>query len=228
MSTINGTLYLSGGGNEHDSFPLDKFFFSEIPNKGNLLYIPVALRDHPLFEKAGEWMAGVIALHGRSDISVSLIESVSNDLALNAYDAVYIGGGNTWSLLKESKDAGLIEKLREFLEHGGHLYGGSAGAIILGNRIDTQDDANFLESKDISGADILLGYSIACHFTLGQRKEFRNWSQRNELPIICLTEQSGMIVKGREAMVVGADAHIFYPNASERLISVGEKILLEK
>jgi len=39
-------MYLSGGGNEQQSFPLDKFFFNALPVGGRFLYVPIALRGH--------------------------------------------------------------------------------------------------------------------------------------------------------------------------------------
>jgi hypothetical protein len=44
--STNNQIYLSGGGDETQSFLLDKFFFSRIPKGGKFLYIPVALRGH--------------------------------------------------------------------------------------------------------------------------------------------------------------------------------------
>jgi len=49
---------------------------------------------------------------------------------LQKYDTVYIGGGDTFKLLKLIRESGFDEKLLRYYKSGGAIYGGSAGAII--------------------------------------------------------------------------------------------------
>ncbi|MED3960953.1 Type 1 glutamine amidotransferase-like domain-containing protein [Niallia taxi] len=51
------------------------------------------------------------------------------------FSAIYIGGGNTFSLLNAIRISRLDKALEEFIENEGVIYGGSAGAIILGSNI---------------------------------------------------------------------------------------------
>ena len=60
-----GHLYLSGGGNDDQSFPLDILFFKEIPTEGKFFYVPIALRGHRLYPGAADWMKGIVKKHGR-------------------------------------------------------------------------------------------------------------------------------------------------------------------
>lgn len=53
------------------------------------------------------------------------------------YTGIFIGGGNTYHLLKQLQMSGFMETICEFATGGGVLYGGSAGAIIMGRDIDT-------------------------------------------------------------------------------------------
>lgn len=189
-------IYLSGGGNEHQSFSLDKFFFNTFKKSGRFLYIPIALRGHKLFPTAKLWMSGILELHDRTDIIFDVMDSPSEYVLedLEKFDAIYIGGGNTWSLLQELKESGFSELLISYIENGSIVYGGSAGAIILGKRIDTHDDENKINSKDFNGFNRLGNYSVTCHFKTEDSDRFKQWSTDNGYPIICLPEETGLIV----------------------------------
>lgn len=207
MQNINKhkQIYLSGGGNEHQSFSLDKFFFNTLKNGGRFLYIPIALRSHKLFPTANLWMNGILELHDRTDIIFDVMDSPSEYALedLEKFDAIYIGGGNTWSLLHELKESGFSELLISYIENGMSVYGGSAGAIILGKRIDTHDDENKINSKDVDGFNKLGNYSVTCHFKTEDSDRFKRWAIDNGLPIICLPEETGLIVNDTIVTCVG-------------------------
>ncbi|WP_236809547.1 Type 1 glutamine amidotransferase-like domain-containing protein [Bacillus glycinifermentans] len=64
---------------------------------------------------------------------------------MDRFSAVYIGGGNTFRLLKHVTDTRFNDILQSYAKRGGIVYGGSAGAIILGKHIMTcshMDDNN--------------------------------------------------------------------------------------
>jgi len=201
----NSCIYLSGGGNEKQSYPLDKFFLKKIPENGRFLYIPIALRGHELFPTAHLWMKSITELHKRSDIQFETADDLSTYQLddLKKFNAIYIGGGNTWSLMQEIKSSGFSDILIRYLQIGGRVYGGSAGAIIFGKRIDTHDDENIVELKDITGFNLLHSYSVACHFKEGRDNRFKTWAINNKSPILCLSEETGLIIKDSTALCIG-------------------------
>ena len=146
-------IYLSGGGNEKQSFPLDKFFFDTFSKNGSFLYIPVALRGNRLYSTAHLWMKKMLELHNRRNIQFETTDDLSKYQLkdLKKFDAIYIGGGNTWNLIQEIRDSGLFQELILYIKDGGVVYGGSAGAIVLGKYIDTHNDKNKINLKDTSG-----------------------------------------------------------------------------
>ncbi len=214
MQTINPNkrIYLSGGGNEHQSFPLDKFFFETLKRGGMFLYVPVALRGHRLYPTANLWMNGILELHERTDLAFEIADEPSAYAVedMKKFDAIYIGGGNTWSLLKELKDSGFSEGLLSYIEDGMPVYGGSAGAIVLGKRIDTHDDENKIHSTDIQGFSELGNYSVTCHFDPEGGDRFSEWAKTNSLPILCLPEETGLVVDGNVVTCVGDKACSIY------------------
>ncbi len=219
--TNNSCLYLSGGGDENQSFTLDKFFFNKIPQGGSFLYIPVALRGHKLYSKTYSWMRKVLKFHQREDVNFFSAEILSNySLSkVKDFDAVYIGGGNTWTLIEEVKNYNFHNILLRYLKKGGIIYGGSAGAIIMGKRIDTQGDENKNNVKNVSGLNFLHNFSLTCHFKNEKRKQFREWAVKNNASIICLPEETGLIVDYNKATCIGnKPCTIFFPKKVEREI----------
>jgi len=208
----NKRIYLSGGGNEKQSFPLDKFFFSTLPKNGRFLYIPIALRGNKLYPTAHLWMKGIMELHERSDVQFETVDDLSkyNLEALKEFDGIYIGGGNTWSLIQEIRESGFANILIQYIKAGGQVYGGSAGAIIMGKRIDTHDDENKIGLQDVSGFNLLNNFSVACHFKDEQNDRFKAWAIDNNLQIICLPEETGLVIEKGVALCAGTKPCIVY------------------
>jgi dipeptidase E len=121
---------------------------------------------------------------------------------LDNFDTVFIGGGNTWLLLKEIRESGFDKLLVEFLALRGSIYGGSAGAIILGKKIVTHDDDE-VGWKDEAGLDLLNEYSVACHYKPEEEDKYQKWAKDNNLPLICLPEEAGAVIGGHEINFIG-------------------------
>lgn len=216
---------MSGGGNEKQSFPLDKFFFRTIPKNGRFLYIPIALRGHKLYLTAHLWMKSIVELHERTDVQFETVDNLSKYQidTLKKFNGIYIGGGNTWSLIKELKNSEFANTLIQYIKAGGHVYGGSAGAIIMGKRIDTNDDENKVNLKDVSGFDLLNGFSVACHFRNEQNDQFKAWAVGNNLPIVCLPEGTGLIIEGGTAICAGVKpCTIYFANGAKKDVNPDE------
>ncbi len=201
-----GNIYLSGGGDEHASYPLDRFFFERIPNGGALLYIPIALKGHRLFNGAENWFRGVMKLHLRHEDVVleTWNELNGKDFSnLKRFDAIYVGGGNTWNLMKDITESGFNKFLQKYIEEGGTYYGGSAGAIICGLRIDTGKDENTVNWQDTGGMNMLNGLSVACHVKQEKLGELEIMAKEKELRLLALAEDAGAIINGSTHTCVG-------------------------
>jgi dipeptidase E len=223
----NKQLYLSGGGNEKQSFPLDKFFFSELPQNGTFLYVPIALRGNELYPKVHLWMASILELHNRKDLKFETVQDLGNCKNVDNFDAIYIGGGNTWSLMKEIRDTAFDDRLIKYFKNGGIIYGGSAGAIVLGKKINTHDDKNEAKLEDVSGLNILDNYSVTCHFKKEQAKQYQEWALLNKSPIVCLTEETGLVIENDTAHCKGTEScTIYLADGQEKAIKPGEVLKL--
>lgn len=159
-------LLLCGGGCGEQTVLANQRFGEMIDSTKPLLYIPLAMQKEN-YPGCLEWIKGELA-----DINISSIEmaTTATELAhknLLDYCAIFIGGGNTYKLLAELKASGSFETIKEYIKNEGVVFGGSAGAIIFGEDIDTckYADRNDVNLGDTKGFDVLNGISFLCHYT---------------------------------------------------------------
>jgi dipeptidase E len=117
---------------------------------------------------------------------------------LAAYAGIFFGGGNTYWLLHQVRSAGFADPIRQFAQQGGVVYGGSAGAILLGANISTcaHMDQNFVGLTDAHGLDLLDGRAVWCHYRPADYPLCQAFIHRTRLPTIILTESSGLWRRG--------------------------------
>lgn len=159
-------LFLCGGGSGEKTIEANKKLNEIINHTKPILYVPLAMQ-YDKYDSCYEWINEEL-----KDVDVPNIDMVisADELAskdLNLYSAIFIGGGNTYKLLSELKMSGAFENIKEYLNNDGIIFGGSAGAIIFGQCIDTckYADKNEVELKDQMGFDVFNNFSILCHFT---------------------------------------------------------------
>lgn len=189
-------LLLSGGGDPEQVVELDKFF-ADYVDDGKVLYIPVAMDKIP-YEDCFTWFKTTYAKYNIKDIEMC---TDLNGCDLKKYKAVFIGGGNTFKLLKEIKDSSFDKKIIEYLENGGFVYGGSAGAIIFGLNIKPaiHADKNNVAMTDFTSLNLLKGKNVWCHYTYKDNDEIR--LSKEDLYI--LYEESGIYFDGKNIIALG-------------------------
>ena len=138
-------------------------------------------------------------------------------LDFNNYSSLFIGGGNTYKLLKELRDNSNLERIKNFLLDGGIVYGGSAGAIIFGKNID---GCLLMDEKidiDTNGLNFLNNYSLLCHFNKSNYKlnkdYLKKYSKENKL--IFLPEEDVIVITDKQIKFMGDKKYcLFYKGAS--------------
>ena len=165
-------LILNGGGDGKAVESARQLLNRVIDHRKKILYIPLAWPD-PTYRGCLEFMTGELADVEKAGIEMirSTEELMSRDFP--DYAALYIGGGNTYKLLRDLKESGAFGKIRKYLtEEDGNVYGGSAGAIIFGKDLDScnTDDENEVGLADHTGFNMIGGYSLLCHYTSRNRE----------------------------------------------------------
>lgn len=79
-------------------------------------------------------------------------------------DAILVGGGNTFQLLRECRQRGLLEVIRARVRAGAPYAGWSAGANLTCPTIRTTNDMPIVDPDGFDGLD-LLAFQINPHFT---------------------------------------------------------------
>ena len=124
-------LLLNGGGSDEQlTITLTKLN-DIIDHNKPLLYIPLAMdeNEHP-YDGCYEWFSGQtqnISVPS-IDMAISFKELASKNLY--EYSAIFIGGGNTYKLLKGLKESGAFSKIQDYIQNDGIVVGCSAGAVI--------------------------------------------------------------------------------------------------
>mgnify|MGYP000387664151 CR=1 FL=1 len=206
-----GTIFLGGGGDTATSFKFDEYFFSCLSSHAKILYIPVAMRRGVVgYESCFDWFSGVIGQYSTTkNIDFEMILENDEIKSLNKFEAIYIGGGNTYYLLKYLNHQNRGQSIIEYLQNGGMLYGGSAGAIVLGKDIRTVEMENDAGSTSSAGLNLLGGKSVLCHYHEGLKINASAMARVLQSPILALPEDSGVVLRGGKLERVFGQALLF-------------------
>lgn len=183
-----------------------------------LLYIPLAM-NYDEYEGCYEWI-----IEELKELNICQIDMVKSARALeeknlNEYCAIFIGGGNTYKLLFELKLSGSFNKIKDFIFNDGIVFGGSAGATIMGHDISSCecDDENNVGLINTKGFDVLNGISILCHYT--NRNEEKNAVNTDflrrksyDMNIIALPEEDTIFVNDEKIEVMGPCPYYIFSN----------------
>lgn len=222
---------LSGGGSKEDSFLVDDLFIREIEKtKKRVLYVPIALRRDKIgYEACFDWITGVLSSHSKEfiDISMCLDLRALSLSDIDKFDAIYIGGGNTYFLLNEVKRTEFDNFLTEFLKKGKIVYGGSAGAIILGKSIATVSEEKLAGCADENGLSFLGDFSVRCHFSQEEKNKIDDFTIKYNISVIAIPKGSGLEIINRKASVIGSgNLWIFNPKGGMKEICLGKEFEL--
>jgi len=209
-------LYLSGGGDGNDSIRLDKQFAKQFEGS-RVLYLPIAMSGiSPTYGEYSAWVQSVFNPLGITDIV--MWDTLKSHLVdeLKSFDAIYIGGGNTFKLLDDLRKTGFDSALKDFIINCGTVYGGSAGAIVLGRDIATCSgmDSNDVGIVDTSGFGLIGNYAIWCHYI----KEHDSLISTYDYPILAIPERSGITFDGSVISVIGFDSVTVFDNHKKILL----------
>lgn len=202
-------LFLGGGGGGKDSIELDKKFVASLDLSKPLLYIPIATNTakYP-YSGCVAWLSGVLEPLGVTDIVMWVEEDlkIKTKEDFTQFSGIYIGGGNTYKLLKELKEFGTFDILSLLAKEGMPIYGGSAGAIILAKTIIPAGflDENNVGISNFSALDLVDGYDVWCHYAGTEDDSVRSYMNQFGLEkIIAIPENAGLIVSENGIEEVG-------------------------
>lgn len=224
---MTGSLFLAGGGSAEDSLPLDSVFASAV-RPGPLWYWPIAMdpveRDYRV---CLQWLTDVVTPLGLDQVEMWDGSDDEPARRLPEFRGVYIGGGNTFRLLALLRRSGLLPALRRFMQDGGVVYGGSAGAAVLGADVTTVAhlDTDVCGTTDTRGLDFAAGHGVFVHHRPQDAPRVQDWARRNRRPAIALHERAGAVVASGQLTAVGYEP-VYLVGNEVRALQPGESIML--
>jgi dipeptidase E len=182
-SRVHGGGYLDHAENEIKHF---------LKGVSRVLFVPYALQDRngyaQLVRSRFEAMGFSLA---------SVHEAADPKRAVEQAQAMFIGGGNTFRLLKTIYELDLLETIKRRAESGMPYMGASAGSNIAGPTIRTTNDMPIVQPPSFHALG-LVPFQINPHYIdadpnsthMGETREqrLREYLEENTVPVIAIRE----------------------------------------
>jgi dipeptidase E len=204
-STVYGRGYLDHAESEIKSF---------LGSGRRVLFLPFALHDQDAYATT---VRSRFAAMGYSIESAH--ETAVPQKAVDETDAIFIGGGNTFRLLKALEDLDLIEAIRRKVGGGAPYIGSSAGSNVAGPTIKTTKDMPIVEPRSFTSLG-LVPFQISPHYLdpdpssthMGETQEERilQFLEENDTPVVGIREGGWLLCNNGTVTLKGqTGARIF-------------------
>ena len=200
-STVHGRGYLDHVGDEIREFA---------GSATRVVFVPYALHDRRAYAAKARERLSELGLSAQS------IHDVSNmSRAIDEAEVIFVGGGNTFRLLKGLYDHDLLASIRRRVAAGVPYIGSSAGAIVACPSLKTTKDMPVVEPPSFEALN-LVGFQISPHYLdpdpssthMGETQEERilQFLEENDAPVVGLREGSLLRVQDGEVRLQGPHA----------------------
>lgn len=219
-STIHGHGYL-----DHVADALSGF----LSGVKTVTFVPYALSDRDAYAaKARERFTAL----GRELVSVH--QAPDPRAAIRGAEAVFVGGGNTFRLLKWLQDEGLLGPIRDRAAEGMPYVGSSAGTNVACPSIRTTNDMPIVPTANLLALG-LVPYQINPHYLdpdpasthKGETREERllQYLEESPVPVVGLRESAFVRVENGVSRLEGErGARVFSRGAAPFEISAGAEL----
>jgi dipeptidase E len=194
-----------------------------------LLFVPFAIADHHGYAASARARSAAMG-YGLD----SLHEAPDKQQAIADADAIFIGGGNTFRLLKALYDFELLPLIKARVESGMPYMGASAGSNVAGPTIRTTNDMPIVEPPSFDALG-LVPFQINPHYLdpdpasthMGETREERilQFLEENETTVVGLREGAMLRVEAGRTMLKGSSgARIFRKGLQPIEVSPGSDL----
>ena len=204
-STLHGSGYLDHAETELRSF---------LGDVKRVLFVPYALFDR------GKYAATAQQRFQKMGYELTSLHTAADPVrAVDDTDAVFIGGGNTFRLLKALYDFDLLGPIREGVSRGMPYIGSSAGSNVAGPTIKTTNDMPIVQPPSFDALG-LVSFQLNPHYLdadpnsthTGETREERiiQFLEESDTPVIGLREGAMLRIENGKTMLRGSSgARIF-------------------
>jgi dipeptidase E len=160
------------------------------------------------------------------------LEALARRDQLEGAEALFVGGGNTFRLLKSLQDMELVAPIRRRVAEGMPYVGSSAGSIVAGPTLKTTKDMPIVQPRSFE-ALALVDFQISPHYLdpdptsvhMGETQEERilQFLEENDAPVVGLREGGWIRIEGSAALLGGSPpARVFARGRAPIEVKPGE------
>ena len=205
-STLHGSGYL-----DHAEAEIRSFLGDDVKR---VLFVPYALFDRDMYAESAR------KRFEKMGYELSSIHNAADPVqAVNDTGAIFIGGGNTFRLLKALYDFEVLEPIRERVKNGMPYIGSSAGSNVAAPTIKTTNDMPIVQPPSFNALG-LVSFQINPHYLdpdpnskhMGETREERllQFLEENDTPVVGLREGAMLRIEQGEVVLRGSTgARIF-------------------
>ena len=184
-----------------------------------LAFVPFALFDRDGYAAKARQRFGLAGIETRT-----VTADVEGAETLAWAESMFVGGGNTFRLLKTLQEADLTTVIRQRVEEGLIYMGASAGSNIAAPTIRTTNDMPIVQPASLDALG-LVPFQINPHYIdpptdstfMGETREQRliEYLEENETPVVGIREGAWLRVDHGRARLGGTrPARVFRPDAA--------------
>jgi dipeptidase E len=210
----NSTLYGSGY-LDHVESEIREF----LGTAANIAFIPFAMYDRSAYATKTQERFRAMGCQITSAHDVSNARRV-----VERVGAIFVGGGNTFRLLKGLYDADLLNVIRERVGAGVPYIGSSAGSIVACPSLKTTKDMPIVQPPSFEALG-LVEFQISPHYLdpdpssthMGETQEerIRQFLEENRETVVGLREGSMLRVEGGAVTLKGSTAACIFRGGEE-------------
>lgn len=215
-STVHGSKYLEY------LIPELKILYIGIDE---VLFIPFARPSGITYEEYTE-----LATEGLSDLGIHVkgIHEFDNPIqAIKQAEAFFVGGGNTFLLVKTLQDLNLMDVLKERVAEGAPYLGTSAGSNICGLNMQTTNDMPIVLPTNFDTMGII-PFNINAHYLEPdpnsthkgetRRTRIKEFQKFNDVNVLGLKEGSWLELKDDGLQLKGSLNAVWFQPDEEPII----------
>jgi dipeptidase E len=172
-----------------------------------VLFVPFALFDHDAYAaKAAERF-------GRMGYELEPVHRAADPFrSIEDASAIFVGGGNTFRLLKTLYELDLLDPIRRRAADGMAYIGSSAGSNVAGRTIGTTNDMPIVQPPSFEALG-LVPFNLNPHYLdpepgsthKGEAREERiaQFHEENDIPVVAIREGAMLRVKDTAVEAAG-------------------------
>jgi len=171
-----------------------------LAGRERVAFVPFAAHDHAAYTAKVSERFGAMGF-----------EIVPADDLQHA-EAIFVGGGNTFRLLRTLQTRNLLDPIRDRVRAGIPYIGSSAGSVIAAPTIRTTNDMPIVECSSLTALG-LIRFQLNCHYLdpdpnsthKGETREerIREFHEENATPVVGLREGTMLLVQNGSATILG-------------------------